>query len=117
MSAHSQGHPPNDFGQDDYRTTIILRHYEVMAKADSGQQARSCGIFSNPAGDASERAMKSSAMREMMALTERPDVISLAGGLPDTSTFEPELYATLMARVAAESTARKARRDGGSFDR
>jgi 2-aminoadipate transaminase len=50
--------------------------------------------------------MKSSAMREMMALTERPDVISLAGGLPDTSTFSPELYAKLMAQVAAESTAR-----------
>src|SRR5882762_815477 len=52
------------------------------------------------------RAMKSSAMREMMALTERPDVISLAGGLPDTSTFAPELYAKLMSQVAAESTAR-----------
>jgi 2-aminoadipate transaminase len=52
------------------------------------------------------RGMKSSAMREMMALTERPDVISLAGGLPDTSTFAPELYAKLMAKVAAESTAR-----------
>jgi 2-aminoadipate transaminase len=50
--------------------------------------------------------MKSSAMREMMALTERPDVISLAGGLPDTSTFPPERYAKLMAAVAAESTAR-----------
>jgi 2-aminoadipate transaminase len=52
------------------------------------------------------RGMKSSAMREMMALTERPDVISLAGGLPDTSTFAPDLYAKLMADVAAESTAR-----------
>src|SRR6195256_6365629 len=52
------------------------------------------------------RGMKSSAMREMMALTERPDVISLAGGLPDTSTFSPELYAKLMSQVAAESTAR-----------
>ena len=52
------------------------------------------------------RSMKSSAMREMMALTERPDVISLAGGLPDTSTFAPELYAKLMSEVAAESTAR-----------
>jgi 2-aminoadipate transaminase len=52
------------------------------------------------------RGMKSSAMREMMALTERPDVISLAGGLPDTTTFAPELYARLMAQVAAESTAR-----------
>ena len=45
-------------------------------------------------------------MREMMSLTERPDVISLAGGLPDTTTFEPELYAKLMSKVAAESTAR-----------
>src|ERR1700688_4067676 len=52
------------------------------------------------------RGMKSSAMREMMALTERPDVISLAGGLPDTSTFPPALYAELMADVARESTAR-----------
>ena len=63
------------------------------------------------------RGMKSSAMREMMALTERPDVISLAGGLPDTSTFPPELYAGLMADVASESTARALqygpdRRDG-----
>jgi len=52
------------------------------------------------------QGMKSSAMREMMALTERPDVISLAGGLPDTSTFPPALYAELMADVARESTAR-----------
>jgi 2-aminoadipate transaminase len=52
------------------------------------------------------RGMKSSAMREMMALTERPDVISLAGGLPDTSTFAPELYAKLMSQVAFNSAAR-----------
>jgi 2-aminoadipate transaminase len=52
------------------------------------------------------QGMRSSAMREMMALTERPEVISLAGGLPDTSTFPPELYARLMAHVAADSTAR-----------
>ncbi|HEV3070189.1 MAG TPA: PLP-dependent aminotransferase family protein [Solirubrobacteraceae bacterium] len=52
------------------------------------------------------RGMRSSAMREMMALTERPEVISLAGGLPDTSTFAPEVYAQLMAHVAAQSTAR-----------
>jgi len=63
--------------------------------------ARYEGLFA-----ARTRGMKSSAMREMMALTERPDVISLAGGLPDTSTFAPELYAKLMAQVAGESTAR-----------
>ena len=50
--------------------------------------------------------MRSSAMRDMMSLTERPEVISLAGGLPETRTFPPELYAKLMAKVAADSTAR-----------
>jgi 2-aminoadipate transaminase len=50
--------------------------------------------------------MKSSAMRDLMALTERDDVISLAGGLPDTSTFPSESYAALMKTVAAESCAR-----------
>jgi 2-aminoadipate transaminase len=52
------------------------------------------------------RRMRSSAMRDMFALTERPEVISLAGGLPDTSTFPPELYAKLMSQVAADATAR-----------
>src|SRR5882757_9306741 len=52
------------------------------------------------------RGMKSSAMREMMALVERPDVISLAGGLPDTSTFPPELYSSLMASVAQRACER-----------
>jgi len=50
--------------------------------------------------------MKSSAMRDLMAITERPEVISLAGGLPDTSTFPPESYAAIMQRVAEESCAR-----------
>ncbi len=52
------------------------------------------------------RGMKSSAMRDLMALTEQPEVISLAGGWPDTSTFPPESYASLMGAVAAESCAR-----------
>ncbi|HEV2813822.1 MAG TPA: PLP-dependent aminotransferase family protein [Solirubrobacteraceae bacterium] len=50
--------------------------------------------------------MTSSAMRDLMAITERPEVISLAGGLPDTSTFPPSSYAAIMQRVAAESCAR-----------
>src|SRR5205085_11851937 len=52
------------------------------------------------------KVMKSSAMRDLMALTERAEVISLAGGLPDTSTFPPDSYAALMSTVAAESCAR-----------
>ena len=35
------------------------------------------------------KVMRSSAMRDLMAITARPEVISLAGGLPDTSTFPP----------------------------
>jgi 2-aminoadipate transaminase len=50
--------------------------------------------------------MKSSAMRDLMAITERPEVISLAGGLPDTSTFPAESLAAITAKMAAESTAR-----------
>jgi 2-aminoadipate transaminase len=50
--------------------------------------------------------MRSSAMRDLMALTERDDVISLAGGLPDTSTFPSDSYAALMGQVAAQSCAR-----------
>jgi 2-aminoadipate transaminase len=50
--------------------------------------------------------MKSSAMRDLMALTERDDVISLAGGLPDTSTFPADSYASLMSTIAASSCAR-----------
>jgi 2-aminoadipate transaminase len=52
------------------------------------------------------QVMKSSAMRDLMALTEREDVISLAGGMPDTSTFPPDSYAALMGQVAAESCSR-----------
>ena len=49
--------------------------------------------------------MTSSAMRDMMAVTARPEVISLATGLPDTTTFPAEDFAWLMSRVAVDSSA------------
>src|SRR5436853_4993518 len=52
------------------------------------------------------KVMKSSAMRDLMAITERPEVISLAGGLPDTSTFPPESLAALLSHLAAKNAAR-----------
>jgi 2-aminoadipate transaminase len=61
---------------------------------------RYAGLFA-----ARTQVMKSSAMRDLMAVTEQPDVISLAGGLPDTSTFPAEDFSALMARVGAESSA------------
>ncbi|HKH42203.1 MAG TPA: PLP-dependent aminotransferase family protein [Solirubrobacterales bacterium] len=51
------------------------------------------------------QAMRSSAMRDLMAITARPEVISLAGGLPDTSTFPAESFAAQMTRIAHESSA------------
>lgn len=44
--------------------------------------------------------MKSSAMRDLMAVIARPEVISLAGGLPDTSTFAPEEFRQIMDQVS-----------------
>src|ERR671922_298032 len=52
------------------------------------------------------KVMKSSAMRDLMAITERPEVISLAGGLPDTSTFPAESLAALTSKMAAVGAAR-----------
>ncbi len=52
------------------------------------------------------QVMKSSAMRDLMAVTARPEVISLAGGLPDTSTFPAEDFSALMAHLGATDAAR-----------
>jgi 2-aminoadipate transaminase len=52
------------------------------------------------------KVMKSSAMRDLMAVTARPEVISLAGGLPDTSSFPPETFAAVAQRIASESCAK-----------
>jgi len=62
---------------------------------------RYAGLFA-----ARTKVMKSSAMRDLMALTDRDEVISLAGGLPDTSTFPPDTYAALMTSIAQESCAK-----------
>ena len=62
---------------------------------------RYAGLFA-----ARTKSMRSSAMRDLMALTERPEVISLAGGWPDTSTFPADSYAALMSTVASQSCAR-----------
>jgi 2-aminoadipate transaminase len=61
---------------------------------------RYAGLFAKRTG-----VMRSSAMRDLMAITARPEVISLAGGLPDTSTFPPESFAAQMTRIAQESSA------------
>jgi 2-aminoadipate transaminase len=51
------------------------------------------------------KVMKSSAMRDLMAITARPEVISLAGGLPDTSTFPVATFDAIMREIGDESLA------------
>lgn len=49
--------------------------------------------------------MRSSVMRDLMAITQRPEVISLAGGLPDTGAFDREVLAELMQRISRDDGA------------
>jgi 2-aminoadipate transaminase len=44
--------------------------------------------------------IKSSAMRDLMALSERPEIISLAGGFPDTDSFPSEVFDEVWHAVA-----------------
>jgi len=70
------------------------------AHTSSRDLARYAGLFAARTG-----VMRSSAMRDLMAVTARPEVISLAGGLPDTSTFPAGTFAAQMTRIAQASTA------------
>ena len=49
--------------------------------------------------------LRSSAMRDLMSVIGRPEVISLAGGLPYTQAFPPDVLVELTAAVAADATA------------
>src|ERR687890_826234 len=70
------------------------------ARSTSRDIERYAGLFASRT-----RGMKSSAMRDLMAVIARPEVISLAGGLPDTSAFPSETFAAITERIARESSA------------
>lgn len=44
----------------------------------------------------------SSVMRDLMAITEQADIISLAGGLPDTETFPREVYDEIAGEIGSD---------------
>jgi 2-aminoadipate transaminase len=70
------------------------------AHASSSDLERYAGLFASRT-----KVMRSSAMRDLMAVTAQPGVISLAGGLPDTASFPPKTFAAQMTRIAQESAA------------
>src|SRR3954453_5586843 len=100
-ASKSPGHPEDDrtAGRPRGRTNpeqgVRDRH-----QTTSHEIERYAGLFAKRT-----RQMRSSAMRDLMAITARPDVISLAGGLPDTSTFPPDTFASIMNGIARDSCA------------
>jgi 2-aminoadipate transaminase len=76
--------------------------FRPMARGPSTTRdlERYAGLFASRT-----RGMKSSAMRDLMAVIARPEVISLAGGLPDTGAFPKDTLTAVMARIARESAA------------
>src|SRR5215208_5589275 len=88
----------------DTRATLASAEPLFMAdpppRSTTRDLERYAGLFA-----ARTRVMTSSAMRDLMAITARPEVISLAGGLPDTSSFPPATFAAQMTRIAQESAA------------
>ena len=71
------------------------------SRSTSRDLERYAGLFASRT-----KVMKSSAMRDIMAVTARPEVISLAGGLPDTSSFPPETFAAITTRIAEQACAK-----------
>ena len=51
------------------------------------------------------RKTTASAMRDLMSLAERPEIISLAGGFPDTSLFPADVFDEVMRAVTADHLA------------
>ena len=49
--------------------------------------------------------MYSSEIRDLLSVTARPDIISMAGGLPYTQAFDPDVILELVRRVLAEDYA------------
>lgn len=49
--------------------------------------------------------VKTSAMRDMMSITDRPEVISLASGMPDTASFPADLLESVFVDMARHHSA------------
>jgi 2-aminoadipate transaminase len=86
--------PRGEHGDDDLRRA-------GPARSTTRDLERYAGLFATRT-----HGLKSSVMRDLMAVTQQTDIISLAGGLPDTSTFPAEAFSSLMSHVGAEASAR-----------
>ena len=74
------------------------RHHETALTP--GDSARYDARFASRAA-----GIVSSVMRDLMSLSERPDIISLAGGFPSTESFEREVFDDVIEAVARDHLA------------
>ena len=65
----------------------------MAVKVDHGRGLRLAGT---------PQRIRSSAIRDLLAITERPEVLSLAGGLPAPDAFPVEAIAAATAEVLAD---------------
>lgn len=56
---------------------------------------RYAGLYAQRANN-----VQSSVMRDLMSITDRPEIISLAGGLPDTSVFPPDVLESVLVTLS-----------------
>lgn len=81
-----------------------------MTSGSAPRRGASPGADSSPAGAARYEArfaarasgIVSSAMRDLMSLSERPEIISLAGGFPDTECFPREVFDDIAEQISAD---------------
>ena len=76
------------------------RHRPHESALTPGDSARYDSRFASRAA-----GIVSSVMRDLMSLSERPDIISLAGGFPNTEAFEREVFDDVMEVVARDHLA------------
>src|ERR1700753_2224542 len=81
-------------------TEVPQPPHKRRAHTSTRDLERYAGLFAERTG-----VMRSSAMRDLMAVTARPEVISLAGGLPAPAPCPPQSFAAQMTKIAQESAA------------
>ena len=91
-------HPPE--GDPTHPRTPPPRHRPHESALTPGDSARYDARFASRAA-----GIVSSVMRDLMSLSERPEIISLAGGFPNTESFAREMFDEVIEVVARDHLA------------
>src|SRR5262245_57761935 len=81
-------------------TEVATQAESPSARLTPADSARYDGRFASRAS-----SIVSSAMRDLMALSEQPEIISLAGGFPNTESFQREVFDEVMEAIGRDHLA------------